>query len=92
MKLDDLLDTLDIAETRVELYSLNSNKRIAYTRESLKKYGETTIRIMRLAFKQLAPYSNTIAPCLLVYATDTAIDRAKEAYDKAKEEDHGVQS
>ena len=47
MKLDDLLDTLDIAEKRVELYSLNSNKRIAYTRESLKKYGETTIRIMR---------------------------------------------
>lgn len=92
MKLNDLLNTLDRAEARIELYSINNNKRVAYTRESLKKYGEANILTMRIVIKPLTNYANTVAPYLLVYATDTAINHAKELYDRAKEEDHGVQS
>ena len=91
MKLNDLLGTMDRTETHIELYSLNSSKRVAYTRESLKKYGETNILIMRMVIKPLTNYANTVAPYLLVYATDAAIQRAKELYDRAKEDNHGIQ-
>lgn len=91
MKINDLLGTMDRTETRIELYSLNSYKRIAYTHESLKKYGETNILTMRMVIKPLTNYSNTVAPYLLVYATDAAIQRAKELYDRTKEDNHGIQ-
>lgn len=92
MKLNDLLGTMDRTETRIELYSINNNKRVAYTRESLKKYGEANILTMRIVIRPLTNYTNTVAPYLLVYATDTAINHAKELYDRAKEEKNGVQS
>lgn len=92
MKLNDLLNTLDRAEEHIELYSINNNKRVAYTRESLKKYGEANIITMHMVIKPLTNYSNTVAPYLLVYATDAAIQRAKELYDRAKEDNHGIQS